>query len=171
MRYTAMTAPSLVTDPVPVPTLPRTGCDGYDSVRREFDARTHERLRTLGCGAASAKGSGRELHAGVGVAAVAERVLCEVLLVLVLGVVVRRLAGRPDLGRDVTEPAPLELVAVHLGQVTGDLLLLGGSPVDRRAVLRADVVALAEALGRVVDLEERLHQVGEGHLRRVEDDP
>jgi peptide-methionine (S)-S-oxide reductase len=37
------------------------------------------------------------------VAAVPERVLREVLLVLVLGVVVRRLGGRPDLGGDVTE--------------------------------------------------------------------
>src|SRR3954447_15738187 len=91
--------------------------------------------------------SGGELHAGVGVAAVAERVLREVLLVVVLGVVVRR--GLADLGGDVTQPAPLELVAVHLREVAGDPLLLGGGEVDRRAVLRADVVALAEALGRV----------------------
>ena len=38
------------------------------------------------------------------------------------------------------------------------------------AVLGADVVALAHALGRVVLLEEDLEQVGVGDLRRVEGD-
>ncbi len=78
--------------------------------------------------------------------------------------------GRPDLGGDVTDALPVELVAEDLGQVAGDLLLLGGGPVDRGAVLGADVVALAHALGRVVDLEEGLDQVGVGDLRRVVDD-
>ena len=59
----------------------------------------------------------------------------------------------------------VELLAVDVGQVAGDLLLLGRGEVDRRAVLGADVVALAEALGRVVDLEERLDQVGVGDRR------
>src|SRR6478609_1034506 len=112
-----------------------------------------------------------ELHARVGVAAVAERVLREVLLVGVLGVVVRRLAGGADLGGDLADAAAGELLAVGLGQLTRGLLLLGGRPVDRGAVLGADVVALAHALGRVVDLEELLDQVGVGHLGGVEDDP
>src|SRR5262245_2659589 len=45
-----------------------------------------------------------ELDSRVRVAAVAEGVLREVLLVVVLGVEVRRLAGRPDLGGDLTQP-------------------------------------------------------------------
>ena len=49
------------------------------------------------------------------------------------------------------------------------LLLIRGV-VDARAVLRADVVALAHALGRVVLLEERLQQVGVGDLLGVERD-
>ena len=51
--------------------------------------------------------------------------------------------------------AARQLGAVDLGQLAGGLLLLRRGEVDRRAVLRADVVALAHALGRVVDLEER----------------
>ena len=110
-----------------------------------------------------------EPDARVGVAAVAEGVLGEVLLVLVLGVVVLRRRG--DLGGDVAEAAAGQLVAVDLGQVAGGLLLLRGRVVDRGAVLGADVVALAHALGRVVDLEEPLHQVGVGDDGGVEDDP
>src|SRR3954453_21876823 len=92
--------------------------------------------RTAGSGCDSL-GSGRvgEPHAGVGVAAVAERVLREVLLVLVLGVVVRRLGRRADLGGDVADPLPVQLVAVDLGQLASGLLLLGGGPVDRGPVL------------------------------------
>src|SRR4249919_2992109 len=98
-------------------------------------------------------GRGWELDPGVRVAAVAERVLREVLLVGVLGVVVRRLAGRPDLGGDLAEAARGQLGSVDRGQLARDLLLLGRRPVDRGAVLGADVVALAEPLGRVVHLE------------------
>src|SRR3954471_10885941 len=118
-----------------------------------------------------ASGSGGELHAGVGVAAVPERVLRQVLLVVVLRVEVRGVGGRPDLGGDVTEAPARELVAVDLGQLAGDLLLLGRRVVDRGAVLGADVIALAVALGRVVDLEERLDEVGVGDLLGVEHDP
>src|SRR3954447_21456457 len=82
--------------------------------------------------------SGGELHAGVGVAPVAERVLREVLLVVVLGVVVRR--GLADLGGDLAEAAARELRGVHRRHLAGDLLLLGARVVDRRAGLRADVV-------------------------------
>jgi len=88
----------------------------------------------------------------------------------VLGVEVRRLAGGPDLGGDLAEAATGQLLAVDLGQLAGGLLLLGGGPVDRRAVLGAHVVALAHALGGVVDLEELLHQVGVGDDGGVEDD-
>jgi len=59
---------------------------------------------------------------------------------------------------------------VSRGELAGNLLLLGRGGVDRRAVLRAHVVALPHALGRVVHLVERGHQVGVGNLRRVVDD-
>ena len=44
-----------------------------------------------------------------------------------------------------------------------------GRPVDPGAVLRADVVALAHALGRVVALPEDLEHLLVARLRRVED--
>ena len=59
----------------------------------------------------------------------------------------------------------LEAVAPALG-----CRLLGiGARVDRRAVLRADVVALTHALRRVVVLPEHLEQVLVADHRRVED--
>src|SRR5690349_12160531 len=85
-------------------------------------------------------------HAGAADAAVAGRVLGQVLLVIVLGVV--ELAGRDDLGGDR---------AIALG---GEGLLVGRPGglrrrglggvrrIDARAVLGADIVALAHALGR-----------------------
>src|SRR4051812_42383704 len=106
--------------------------------------------------------------AGAAEAAVAVRVLREVLLVVRLGVVER--PRRRELGRDlaVAGAAQLGLIggarALHLGA------LLLARPVDRRAVLRADVVALAEALRRVVSLPEAAQDLAQAHLRRVEDD-
>src|SRR5215210_4149800 len=99
--------------------------------------------------AESMRVSGRlgEPHSRVGVAAVAVGILREVLLVDVLGVVVRRRGL--DLGGDLAEAAALQLGAVDLRERAGRLLLLGRREVDRRAVLGADVVALAHALGRV----------------------
>src|SRR5439155_1196347 len=82
--------------------------------------------------------------------AVAARVLVQVLLVVVLGVV--ELRRRPDLGGDraVARPAELGLELVPDPGRRGRLLR--GRGVDRRPVLGADVVALAHALGRVVVL-------------------
>src|SRR3954465_11404663 len=67
----------------------------------------------------SASGSGGlgEPDAGARVAAIPEGVLREVLLVVVLGVVVGDVRGGADLGGDVTDALPMELVAVDLGQV------------------------------------------------------
>src|SRR5690606_28005155 len=90
------------------------------------------------------------------VVAVAVRVLVQVLLVVGLGVVER--ARRRQLGGDRAVPGlrqhPPEGI---LGQLRGPLLLRRG-PVDRRAVLRADVVALPVRGGRVVVLPEGLEQ-------------
>src|SRR5919197_4050512 len=106
--------------------------------------------------------------AGAAQAAVAVGHLVEVLLVVVLGVV--EVAGGRDLGRDLAEPALVQraLVALERGARGGRLLVVGG--VDRRAVLGADVVALAHALRRVVALPEHLQQLVVRALRGVVDD-
>src|SRR5665811_647655 len=70
---------------------------------------------------------------GRAVTAVAVGVLREVLLVLVLGVVVRR--SRPDLGGDRAVAATGQLRLVCLRQRTRGVLLLGRRGVDRGAVL------------------------------------
>src|SRR5690349_24487672 len=77
--------------------------------------------------------------AGAAEAAVAVRHLVEVLLVVVLGVVER--AGLGDLGRDLAEALGRQLLLVGGAGGLGQLALLVGLPVDRRAVLGAGVVA------------------------------
>ena len=95
--------------------------------------------------------------AGAVVGAVAERVLHQVLLVVALGVVERpdRLDRRGD--RPVAGVGQLLLERVP-GRLGRRLLLLVGV-VDRRPVLRADVVALPHPLRRVVRLPEHLQQL------------
>src|SRR5258707_8458870 len=89
---------------------------------------------------------------GAADAAVAPRVLGEVLLVIVLGVV--ELERLTDLGRDrsVARLREDRLVG-RLGRQGGAALSLAVA-VDRRAVLGSDVVALTHPLGRVVVLPE-----------------
>src|SRR5690349_10268897 len=90
--------------------------------------------------------------AGASEPAVPVRVLGQVLLVVVLGVVER--AGGCDLGRDLAVAGALQ--ALGEGLLRGlDRRALGVvGVVGRGAVLGADVVALAHALGRVVALPE-----------------
>src|SRR5690606_8463791 len=110
----------------------------------------------------------REGDARGRVAAVAVRVLVEVLLVVVLGVVERAgLGGGSHLGRDRVVALGLEHRAVALGGLADRPLLLRRRPVHGRPVLRADVVALAEALRRVVALPEDLEELLLGDLRGV----
>ena len=107
-------------------------------------------------------------QAGPADAAVAVGVLGQVLLVVVLRV--EELVGIRDLGRDLAVSATSEH---RLERVTGlqrRLLLRVRGHVDRRAVLRADVIPLPHPLRRVVRLPEQLEQVGVRHLGRVEDD-
>src|SRR5690606_18439780 len=115
--------------------------------------------------------SRRAAHTGAADAAVAHRVLLQVLLVVGLGGVEGAVVGRQDLGgdgavagggQDALEGAPGGL---------GGALLLGGVGVDRRPVLGADVVALSEALGGIVALPEETQQRLIGDLRGVVDDP
>src|SRR4051812_19201031 len=85
-------------------------------------------------------------------AAVAVRDLVQVLLVVVLGEVER--SRREHLGGDLVEAALGQPRAERLAGAGRRLELRVGRRVDRRPVLRADVVALPEALGRVVALPE-----------------
>src|SRR5215218_2148235 len=122
------------------------------------------RRSLLGCGA-QPDGAG---DARAPEAAVAVRVLVEVLLVVGLGVEER--AGLGDLGRDlaVARRGQQRLVPVAR-RLDGDLLLVG-VVVHRRAILRADVVALTHPGGRVVTLPEGAQDLVAGDLRRVEHD-
>src|SRR5687767_14505467 len=104
-------------------------------------------------------------HAGAADAAVAGRVPGQVLLVVVLGEVEG--AGRRDLGGDRAQAAAGQALAVGLPCGLRRPLLVDGIGVDRRAVLAADVVALAHALGRVVVLPEDLEQLIVGGLPGV----
>src|SRR5215218_286532 len=106
--------------------------------------------------------------AGAAQAAVAVRVLVEVLLVVGLGVVER--AGGRDLGRDLAEPGRGQRRLVALARRLDRRLLLLRAVVDGRAVLGADVVALPHALRRVVALPEGAQHVVERDLRGIEDD-
>src|SRR5579859_753731 len=108
-------------------------------------------------------------HACSVVRAVAARHLVEVLLVVVLGEV--EVAGGDDLRCDLPVAGLGQLLLVGVPRLQGRLLLFRRLVEDRRAVLGADVVALAHALGGVVRLPEDLEQVSVGYPGRVEDDP
>src|SRR5512133_2256104 len=100
------------------------------------------------------------------VAGVAVRVALQVVLVLRLGLPER--TGRGDLGDDLAGPQPGRL---DVGDgVGGDPALFLIEVEDRRAVARAEVVALAVARRRVVDLEEELEQLTVGGHLGIEDD-
>src|SRR5882724_11592022 len=96
--------------------------------------------------------AGRAGHAGSTEAAVSAWVLRQVLLVVVLRVVEGRLRG--DLGRDRAVTGLAERGLERLARLLRGLTLRRRRGVDRAAVLRADVVPLAHALGRVMALPE-----------------
>src|SRR5665213_4516231 len=109
----------------------------------------------------------RARNAGAAETTIALRVLGEILLVVVLGEVERRTVH--DLRGDGAVTLGLQLLLIHRPGALGDLSLACVSDVDARPVLRADVVPLAHALGRVVRLEERLDQRRVANLLRVID--
>src|SRR5215217_60656 len=84
------------------------------------------------------------------------------------GVVER--AGGCDLRGDRTVIGASQRLLVAVTRLLGGPALLVVSVVDRRAVLRAYVVALAHPLRWVVGLPEHREQVPEGDLLGVEDD-
>src|SRR5581483_715114 len=101
-------------------------------------------------------------------AAVAAGDLVEVLLVVLLGVV-EGPRGR-DLGRHRPEPPLAQGRVVGRAGPLRLLALRVAGREDRRAVLGADVVALAHALGRIVLLEEGPQEVYITQAPRVEGD-
>src|SRR6185312_14511985 len=103
--------------------------------------------------------------AGPAVAAIAVRVLRQILLVIILGKEERRRVG--DLGGDGAVTLGGEFLLVHRLRGLGCFFLLRREGVDGGAVLCADVGALAHALRRVVALPERLEQGLVGNLLRV----
>src|SRR5262252_3935896 len=100
--------------------------------------------------------------------AIAAGVLRQILLVIILGVIegLRVL----DLGRDRAIALGLERRLVDRARGFGELFLLGRGRVDGRAILRADIIALAHALGRVVAFPESLQEPVVADLLRVIDD-
>src|SRR5437764_13910347 len=87
----------------------------------------------------------RAAHAGAAQAAIAVGILGEILLVVVLGVVERRRID--DLRRDLIHAVLRQLFLEQGARSFGLVLLLGREGVDAGAILSADVVALAPALG------------------------
>src|SRR3977135_4355883 len=93
---------------------------------------------------------------GAAEAAIAERVLRQILLVVILGEVKGR--GVLDLGRDLAVAGGIQLLLKAIARGFCGAALLRRIGVDCRAVLRADIVALAHALARVVALPEQLEE-------------
>src|SRR5688572_10605807 len=90
----------------------------------------------------------RECNSASAQPAITVRILRQVLLVIFLRVVeLRRLA---DFGGDRGAMRLAERFLVAALALFRRLLLRVGGEVDGRAVLRADVIALAHALGRIV---------------------
>jgi hypothetical protein len=96
------------------------------------------------------------------------RDLLQILLVVLLGVIER--AGDRNLGRDRALPGPTKRVTIGGSHRFGDLALLIVRVVDRRPVLRADVVSLTHPLGGIVRFEKESHQLRVANLLRIKDD-
>src|SRR5215207_10713212 len=87
---------------------------------------------------------------------------------IVLGVI--EFARWRDLGGDGAETLGGKRLLVRRLRRVGGLALRIAEGVDRRAILGADIVALAHALSRVVTFPERLQELLVGDLLRIEHD-
>src|SRR5207247_7734391 len=110
----------------------------------------------------------RAAHAGAAEAAISVRVLREVLLMIVLGVVA--LGRRLDLGRDRAVSRRGQLLLKRVTRSLGRALLIVVRVVDARPVLRAGIVSLSHALRRIVTLPEHLQQIVVTDRLRIEHD-
>src|SRR5215471_21861477 len=88
--------------------------------------------------------------------------LFEVALVVLLGPVERRC------GSDLRDDLPLARLLLGIARYDRGFLLASVMVEDRRAVLAAEIEALAVAGGRIVDPPERLEQLLVADLGRVE---
>src|SRR5436190_6884127 len=82
----------------------------------------------------------RARHAGAAQAAIARRILGEILLMIVLGEI--EFARWRDLGGDRAETLRRQRLLVHSLRRVGGLALRITEGVDRRAILGADIIAL-----------------------------
>src|SRR5438105_8681698 len=110
----------------------------------------------------------RARHAGAAQSAIARRVLGEILLMIVLGEI--EFGRWRDLGGDGAEALRRQRLLVRRLRRVGGLALRVAEGVDRRAILGADIVALAHALRRVVIFPERLQALLVGDLLRIKHD-
>src|SRR5579872_5093828 len=94
-------------------------------------------IRRLGSIGRADLGADRAGDAGAAQPAIAERVLGQILLVIVLGKIKRRRLA--DLGGDRAVAGAGEPRLVALARRLGGLLLLGRVGIDRRAVLGSDI--------------------------------
>src|SRR5438445_5530447 len=87
-------------------------------------------------------------------------------IILVLGLGFPEVTGRRDFGDRLAGP---QAGSIDIGDgVFGDALLLVAGVVDRRTVAHPDIVALAVARRRIVDLEKALQQRAIADHRRQE---
>src|SRR5262249_42686845 len=104
------------------------------------------------CSCASSSLADLAGHSGALQAAIAARVLGQILLVIVFREI--EWPGGLDLGRNRRVARLAKRLAIGLPGSFGIAPLAVARPIDGRAVLRPDVVALAHPLGRVVRFEE-----------------
>src|SRR5262249_8115233 len=149
---------------------------GTSAFTRVFDAllpahrmclttiRLRGRLASLGLRRGNAD---RAAHARAAEAAIAHRILRQILLVVVLGEIEWRSIA--DFGGNRAKALRLELLAVDLFRCFRGPALVRGEGIDTRAILCAHVVALAQALRGVVILPKCLEQPLIADLLRIED--
>src|SRR5690606_38117741 len=142
-RASAATTPSCSSSTSSAPADPRLWALGRATPGRARAVSLAAEHRLLAGQLVLPHDADRARHAAGAVVAVAAGVLVQVLLVVGLGGVERaRVGRRPQLGRDVAVPVLAHDGVERLTARPHDRLVGRVGPVDRAAVLRADVVAL-----------------------------
>jgi len=111
----------------------------------------------------------RTRYSSASKAAVAMRVLVQVLLMIVFCIIEFR--SRFYLGSDWSKSPCCQLFLVEITGSLGQALLLDGVGVDAGPILRSSIVALLHALSWVVALPEQREQVSVGDLCWTVDHP
>src|SRR5262249_23864071 len=138
--------------------------------RRRSDARSAGSPSTSGDRTSRRHGADRGPHrtadAGAAEAAIAGRILGEILLMIILGKIEVR--GGQNLCRDGTVPARGDRLLVHRLRSLCGRALRGRVHVDTGPVLGAEVVAWPQPLSRVMTLPEGFHKRLVGIFLRVD---